>query len=43
LTKFKILEIFGSTDISNKIEDPNKIEKIKEPYRSFVLVLMKIG
>lgn len=41
LTKFKILKIFGSTDIDKKIEDPNKIEEIEKPYRSFVLVLRK--
>lgn len=41
LTKFKILEVFGSTDINEKIENPNKIEEIEKPYRGFVLVLRK--
>jgi len=41
LTKFRILEVFGSTDINEKIEDPNKTEELENPYRNFVLVLRK--
>lgn len=41
LTKFQILEVFGSTNIEQKIEHPNTIEEIKKPYRSFVSVLRK--
>jgi len=36
-----MLEVFGSTDINEKIDDANKIEELENPYRSFVLVLRK--
>ena len=41
LTKFKIAEVFGSTDIDARIEDPNRIQEIEKPYRGFVFVLGK--
>ncbi len=41
LTKFRMLQIFGSTDINRKIEDPDRIEEIEKPHGNFVLVLQK--
>ena len=39
LTGFRILEVYGSTNISNKIPDPNTIQDVKDAYASFVFVL----
>lgn len=41
LTRFRILEVFGSTDIDNKIEEPHKVQEVEKPYRTFVFVLGK--
>jgi SAM-dependent methyltransferase len=41
LTRFKIVGLYGSTDISKPIDNPDEIREIKEPYTSFVLVLTK--
>ena len=41
LTKFRMLGVFGSTDINKKIENPHMIKEIEKPYRSFVFVLKK--
>lgn len=41
LTNFKLLEVYGATDINKKIEDPDRIEEVNEPYSSFVLILQK--
>ncbi|MGE5225210.1 MAG: class I SAM-dependent methyltransferase [Omnitrophica WOR_2 bacterium] len=39
LTGFQMIAAFGSADMEKKLLQPNKIEKLEEAYRSYVLVL----
>jgi SAM-dependent methyltransferase len=41
LTEFEIMEVYGSTDIGEKILDPQSVEEISNPSRHFVFILRK--
>lgn len=47
LTSFEILDVYDTTDVKQKIEDPDKIEETdkdpKSPYHYFVLVLRRVA
>ncbi len=41
LTRFSVVRLYGATDTSQPVDDPQRIEQVENPPRSYVLVLRR--